>query len=87
MHDQGVRVMQVRQGLRIATPVGLRRARQQVFNVGFHEICLLNEGAVQGLKATLSLPESTETPVRKASRIVALFVLQNGGLYDLSFRR
>ena len=48
---------------------------------------LLNEGAVQGLKATLSLPESTETPVRKASRIVALFVLRNSGLYGLPFRR
>ncbi len=87
MNDQGVRVMQVRQGLHIATPVGLRRARHQLFNVGFHEIYLLNEGAVQGLKATLSLPESTETPVRKASRIVALFVLRNSGLYGLPFRR
>ena len=34
--------MQVHQGLRIATPVGLRRTRHQLFNVGFHEIGLFN---------------------------------------------
>ncbi len=49
MNDQGVRVMQVRQGLRIATPVGLRRARQQVFNLGFHALFVLQNSVLYDL--------------------------------------